>query len=86
MNLYNELLIDDKWLEFRKRILQRDGNKCRNCFKTGNLHVHHRQYLFIKKRDAFIKPWEYPQKCLVTLCVRCHTIGHKNYKIPIIYI
>lgn len=84
--MYSELLKDTRWLKFRTRILLRDGNRCRNCRSEFHLQAHHRQYFFVRSKQEFVAPWDYPMRSLVTLCKKCHDIGHKNYKIPIKYI
>ncbi len=60
---------DPKWIEKRKKILERDGFKCQYYLcdeETENLHVHHNFYLSQRK------PWEYPDEALTTLCKHCH--------------
>lgn len=84
--MYSELLKDARWFNFRSKILLRDGNRCRNCRSHLHLQVHHRQYFFLKSEQTFVKPWDYPLRSLVTLCKKCHDIGHLTYKIPIKYI
>jgi hypothetical protein len=31
-------------------------------------------------------PWDYTDNLLITLCEKCHQKGHKQYKVPTIYI
>ena len=78
MSNYYELLKDDRWLDKREEILQRDNYKCISCKNKGEeeeystmqlgeyLHVHH---LIYKKGAA---PWEYENDDLITLCDDCH--------------
>ncbi len=40
------------------------------------LHVHHLYY------KVGLKPWEYENEALITLCWKCHEETHKNHKIP----
>jgi len=80
---YGELLRSAPWLEKRKQILKRDRYHCCNCGSSYGLEVHHRQYHFLKRIDDFRKPWSYPDSNFVTLCARCHQVGHKNYKVPV---
>lgn len=80
---YAELLRTTQWLERRKLILQRDKYRCCNCGSSYGLEVHHRQYQLTKKTGVFLKPWKYEDINLVTLCSRCHQIGHKKFKIPV---
>ena len=80
---YSDLLRSEQWLEKRKQILKRDEYQCRNCGSLSGLQVHHRQYQFLKIRDRFRKPWEYNDHNLITLCARCHQVGHKKYSVPV---
>jgi len=74
MSNYYDLLKDDRWLNKREEILIRDNYKCVSCNNKaddlpaiGNkLHVHHIVY---KKG---LKPWEYDDDDLITLCDECH--------------
>ena len=83
---YQELLITPQWLKKRKHILKRDNHRCLNCGSGINLQVHHRQYRYNNIIKDFIKPWEYDNRCLITLCNTCHKAGHTYYKIPVITI
>jgi 5-methylcytosine-specific restriction endonuclease McrA len=80
---YGELLRTVQWQEKRKQILKRDSYQCRNCGSSYGLEVHHRQYHKIKCIGDFRKPWAYPDSNLVTLCARCHQVGHKKYTVPV---
>ena len=80
---YGELLRSAQWIEKRKQILKRDNYRCRNCGSFYGLEVHHRQYHILKSIDDFRKPWAYPDSNLVTLCARCHQVGHKKFKVPV---
>ena len=80
---YSELLRSVQWLEKRKTILKRDEYRCRNCGSSYGLEVHHRQYHILKCFGDFRKPWAYYESNLVTLCARCHQVGHKKYKVPV---
>jgi hypothetical protein len=79
---YNALLKSPLWFEKRKTILARDGNKCRCCGATTTLQVHHRQYHVRKRTGQFLLPWKYQSKYLITLCDKCHSAGHANFKVP----
>ncbi len=79
---YNTLLKTTRWYEKRKTILSRDNNKCRSCGVTSGLHIHHRQYHINIKTGLFLRPWEYADRYLITLCSQCHEAGHKKFKIP----
>ena len=64
---YSELLKDPRWQKKRLLIMQRDKWTCQDCgWKESTLHVHHKYYIPDKK------PWEYPNKALITLCEGCH--------------
>lgn len=67
MSKYWELLKDPRWQRKRLEILDRDGFACRTCNATERtLHVHHMYY------EKGLKPWEYPDESLRTLCEECH--------------
>lgn len=83
---YAGLLFDKRWRDKRLVILERDSNKCVLCKSKLSLQVHHRQYHFIKSTKAFTPPWEYPNELLITLCEKCHKKGHRQHKVPTIYI
>ncbi len=80
---YGELLRTLQWQEKRKQILKRDNYQCRNCGSAHGLEVHHRQYHKIKRINDFRKPWAYHDSNLVTLCSRCHQVGHKKFTVPV---
>jgi 5-methylcytosine-specific restriction endonuclease McrA len=79
---YGRLLSLPHWKSKRNQILLRDGNKCRSCGSNNSLQVHHRQYHVSKKTGEFLFPWKYQNKYLITLCEKCHSAGHANYKVP----
>lgn len=71
MTKYTKLLKDPRWQKKRLEILERDEWKCVACGdKEETLHVHHKWY------EKGIKPWDYKDKCLVTLCDSCHKFEH----------
>lgn len=52
--------------------MSRDGFKCNCCGnKEKQLHVHHRTYF------NGLKPWEYDDSLLTTLCDDCHENIHR---------
>ena len=62
---------DPRWQKKRLEILQRDDFKCQSCTDDENqLHVHH---IYYKKG---LKPWEYDNVILITLCEECHKTWH----------
>ncbi len=56
------------WKNIRKKILKRDEDKCRICFKEYYLHVHHIDYDRLNNKDSN----------LVTLCEPCHRAVHRQ--------
>ena len=83
---YGSLLFDARWRSKREEILMRDAHACVICSGEENLQVHHRQYQFVLKENAFRKPWDYADHLLITLCEACHKRGHNKYKVPTIKI
>ena len=81
---YSDLLKRPEWQEKRLKILKRDGNKCCYCGNTDKLHVHHKYYLQYPNHQK-VKPWNYPDNALITLCNRCHYRVHKNKQIKVYY-
>lgn len=79
---YGELLFRREWKEKRKHIMERDGNRCVICGSTEDLQIHHRQYRFNEVTNRKVMPWDYPDKCLITLCKSCHEKGHRLHEIP----
>jgi len=65
---YAKDLMDQRWLDKRDSMLQRDSYMCQICEETKSLHVHHIKYTG--------KPWEAPDKDLITLCKTCHEKEH----------
>jgi 5-methylcytosine-specific restriction endonuclease McrA len=83
---YGALLFDQRWKNFRKKILERDNNKCTVCNSTEYLQAHHKQYHFSEIRRTFKNPWDYSEKLLTTMCKSCHQKGHNKFKVPTKYI
>lgn len=70
---YFESFKDPRWQKKRLEILERDNFTCCLCeSKASQLHVHHTIYF----EDTF--PWEYPNRCLKTLCDNCHKEEHEE--------
>jgi len=66
-NDFFEQYKDPRWQKKRLKIMERDEFMCQCCYDTENtLNVHHKYYIHNKK------PWEYPDKLLITLCADCH--------------
>lgn len=72
---YQAYLDSSLWKLIRNRVMVRDGERCRACYETANLQVHHRSY-----EDAVLAGRADGQ--LVTLCASCHhsiTAGAENF-------
>lgn len=67
---YTELLKTKQWKNFREAILLRDNYSCRVCGSIKNPNVHHIKYI------RGLKPWEYPDDLVITLCRDCHAKVH----------
>lgn len=80
---YRSLLNEDLWYQCRKKILRRDGYACRNCGSSEQLQVHHIQYHVYVDTGLWKDPWDYDDKLLVTLCRKCHKLGHLQHKVPV---
>jgi len=65
---------NNKWLEFRRDIIEIDGAVCCRCGRGKHdgivLQVHHNTYI------KGLKPWEYSVKDCETVCKRCHAEIH----------
>ena len=70
---YAQYLRSDKWREIRKKILERDGYKCKFCGSTENLRVHHKSYESIYEEEFALND-------LITLCDKCHSELHEFLK------
>ena len=67
---YNRLLEDERWKEFRLKVMSERGNKCECCGGTHILQIHHTFYISGKM------PWEYDIKDMRVLCKKCHQRIH----------
>ena len=67
---YNRLLKDERWKEFRLKVLSERGNKCECCGVTDVLQIHHTFYIRGKM------PWEYDINDMRVLCKKCHQRIH----------
>lgn len=81
---YSDLLKRPEWQEKRQEILKRDNYKCCYCGSTDKLCVHHKYYLQYPNHKK-VKPWDYPNDALITLCNKCHYNVHKNKQIKVYY-
>lgn len=77
---YDSLLKTNEWRNKREKILYRDGYKCRWCGSMFDLNVHHKYYSAYPN-GVLVKPWNYPDDALITLCKDCHKKAHQNKKI-----
>ena len=76
MSNYSELLKDPRWQDKRKSIIKRDNYQCQYCgLGLRKLNVHH--LIYIKG----LKPWEYDNELLITLCDEHHELIHDINKI-----
>lgn len=72
---YSEDLRNPLWQKKRLQILDRDDFTCQICgHKDKPLHVHHFYY------ENGLKPWEYSDSDMITLCEECHKAEHKSRK------
>lgn len=70
---YRKLYTNQEWLDYSKKVRDRDGNKCLQCGRNDSqvcLQVHHQKYI----RNKLI--WEYALSDCVTLCKGCHAREH----------
>ena len=67
---YNRLLEDERWKEFRLKVMSERGNKCECCGGTDILQIHHTFYISGKM------PWEYDINDMRVLCRTCHQRIH----------
>jgi hypothetical protein len=60
-----------KWIKISDTIMERDGHRCVQCRRNGNLNVHHLTYEHLYHEE------KYPAD-LVTLCRHCHDELHSS--------
>lgn len=71
----SELYKDPRWQKKRLEIFERDKFTCIFCgCKDKTLHAHHLLYI------DNLKPWEYNEHLIVTLCEDCHEIESTKRK------
>lgn len=63
-----------EWMEIRKRVIERDGGRCRKCLGTNNLQVDHIRPAARGGQTVMANLW--------TLCADCHSKrpGHQHAK------
>ena len=62
------------WAQIRRRALERDGRRCRECGKAGRLEVHHALPLERGGNNDMAN--------LLTLCRDCHLRAHRRPATP----
>ena len=68
---YAEYLQSPRWRLLRAIRRRLDGNRCRVCFASERLEVHHRSYR--NRGRGFIGEL----RDTITLCRRCHSTHHE---------
>lgn len=77
-------LQDNRWKNKRRKILERDNYRCVKCGYQHKLQVHHKYYERYPN-NYIVKPWDYPDTALITLCDNCHKNEHRTHKIKTYY-
>jgi len=73
MSEYSESFKDPQWQKKRLEIMDRDAFVCVLCCDDkSTLNVHHLWY------EKGKNPWEYPNRCYITLCEDCHKAEHER--------
>jgi hypothetical protein len=72
-------LSSERWRWIRSWRLWLDGNRCRACRATDNLHVHHASYRWFGRWYDFGAIMEL--RDTITLCDRCHGGVHRSQPI-----
>jgi hypothetical protein len=63
----------EKYVDWRKRIFERDEYRCSVCGKTGGMHAHHLvNYIYDQDHS-------YDLNNGITMCKECHRLFHKTY-------
>lgn len=65
---YHQYLETQEWKDLASKAKDRDGNRCRVCFSSHALVVHHRCY----PKELGTEPLDW----LTTLCSKCHKLFH----------
>lgn len=71
---YRKYLLSETWKQKRKKILDRDENRCQICGAKDDLIVHHLTY------DFSYNLGDEPDSNLVTVCRMCHEDIHEVEK------
>lgn len=73
---YEKLLKDERWADFRAKVLFERGDKCEVCRKSNVVcQIHHNVYRY------GLKPWQYEPEDVTVLCEQCHSDYHKFIEI-----
>jgi 5-methylcytosine-specific restriction endonuclease McrA len=65
----------NKWIKFKREIVERDYSTCWKCGSKNRIEVHH---IASKKR---FPEFHYDEENCITLCYWCHKIFHKRFTI-----
>lgn len=65
----------NRWMEFKRTIMDRDCNSCWRCGTKNRIEVHH---LISKTRHP---EYHYDPQAVITLCYWCHKEFHKEFTI-----
>jgi hypothetical protein len=69
---YNDYLKTDHWKKIRIQTFHKQGNKCRICFSSNDLQIHHRRYYKNGENILFKEQ----NRDLLVLCKDCHFLWH----------
>lgn len=70
---YQEKLQDQRWLDFRREVLENGGYQCSSCRRPERdvvLQAHHKFYVWGRE------PWDYDVWDMDCLCENCHRKTH----------
>ena len=70
---YDAYINGPVWKVKRQEAIERDGKRCRLCYSSKKLHVHHRYYPQVYGEE--------PLTDLITLCQECHDLFHSNMQV-----
>ena len=66
---YERFMRSPAWAEQRRRVLRRDGYRCRDCFTAKATEAHHTYYLAPLAAT--------PDEAIRSLCEPCHLRAHR---------
>jgi hypothetical protein len=70
---YGHYLSSSHWKKKRSEVLNKKGNTCSICFKSGSIHIHHSKYRNFDKTSVLGRE---KIKILFPLCSSCHNKWH----------